>query len=386
MINHDNYRGIYIHIPFCIAKCNYCDFYSVPIGRSMDWQEQYIRGLVAEIKQRASFYDGQRIITIYIGGGTPSLLTAGQIDRLLTKLAAAFPLSSDIEITMEANPATVNEKYLRECRQAGVNRLSLGVQSFIDRELHLLGRLHSAQDSKEAIRAARAAGFANLNLDLIYGIPGQTTDDWTANLCQAMVADTEHLSLYLLQLEPHTPMGRWVDEGKLLMLEDEQEYQLYQISREFLNHHGYQQYEISNFARPGKECRHNLHYWYSAEYIGLGAGAVSFINRVRQQNAQLDSYLQVSADYQPGFWQGEILESMSERQRWIDAVVMGLRTTQGIYMEDFKSRFGVDLHQEYAQVINELMAGGFIIIKDGYLRLAPSAYFISNQVLYRFMA
>jgi oxygen-independent coproporphyrinogen-3 oxidase len=352
----------------------------------MDWQEQYIRGLVAEIKQRASFYDGQRIITIYIGGGTPSLLTAGQIDRLLTKLAAAFPLSSDIEITMEANPATVNEKYLRECRQAGVNRLSLGVQSFIDRELHLLGRLHSAQDSKEAIRAARAAGFANLNLDLIYGIPGQTTDDWTANLCQAMVADTEHLSLYLLQLEPHTPMGRWVDEGKLLMLEDEQEYQLYQISREFLNHHGYQQYEISNFARPGKECRHNLHYWYSAEYIGLGAGAVSFINRVRQQNAQLDSYLQVSADYQPGFWQGEILESMSERQRWIDAVVMGLRTTQGIYMEDFKSRFGVDLHQEYAQVINELMAGGFIIIKDGYLRLAPSAYFISNQVLYRFIA
>jgi oxygen-independent coproporphyrinogen-3 oxidase len=386
MINHDNYRGIYIHIPFCIAKCNYCDFYSVPIGRSMDWQEQYIRGLVAEIKQRASFYDGQRIITIYIGGGTPSLLTAGQIDRLLTKLAAAFPLSSDIEITMEANPATVNEKYLRECRQAGVNRLSLGVQSFIDRELHLLGRLHSAQDSKEAIRAARAAGFANLNLDLIYGIPGQTTDDWTANLCQAMVADTEHLSLYLLQLEPHTPMGRWVDEGKLLMLEDEQEYQLYQISREFLNHHGYQQYEISNFARPGKECRHNLHYWYSAEYIGLGAGAVSFINRVRQQNAQLDSYLQVSADYQPGFWHGEILESMSERQRWIDAVVMGLRTTQGIYMEDFKSRFGVDLHQEYAQVINELMAGGFIIIKDGYLRLAPSAYFISNQVLYRFIA
>ena len=295
-------------------------------------------------------------------------------------------MSSDIEITIEANPATVNEKYLQECRQAGVNRLSLGVQSFIDRELCLLGRLHSTQDSKEAIRAARAAGFTNLNLDLIYGIPGQTTDDWTANLCQAMAAAPEHLSLYLLQLEPHTPMGRWVDEGKLFMLEEEQEYQLYQISREFLSHHGYQQYEISNFARPGKECRHNLHYWHSAEYIGLGAGAVSFINRIRQQNAQLDSYLQTSDDYQPNFWQGEILESMSERQRWIDAVVMGLRTTQGINMDDFKRRFGVDLHQEYAQVINELMAGGFIIIKDGYLRLAPSAYFISNQVLCRFMA
>ena len=167
--------------PFCIAKCGYCDFYSVPIGRSMDWQEQYLRGLVAEMEQRASFYDGQRIITIYIGGGTPSLLTSEQIDRLLNKLAATFTLSSDIEITIEANPATVNEKYLQECRQAGVNRLSLGVQSFIDRELCLLGRLHSTQDSKEAIRAARAAGFTNLNLDLIYGIPGQTTDDWTAN-------------------------------------------------------------------------------------------------------------------------------------------------------------------------------------------------------------
>ncbi|HQA51204.1 MAG TPA: radical SAM protein, partial [Syntrophomonadaceae bacterium] len=150
MINHGNYRGIYIHIPFCIAKCGYCDFYSVPIGRSMDWQEQYLRGLVAEMEQRASFYDGQRIITIYIGGGTPSLLTSEQIDRLLNKLAATFTLSSDIEITIEANPATVNEKYLQECRQAGVNRLSLGVQSFIDRELCLLGRLHSTQDSKEA--------------------------------------------------------------------------------------------------------------------------------------------------------------------------------------------------------------------------------------------
>lgn len=385
MINDCNYRGIYIHIPFCKAKCCYCDFYSVPM-RGTDWLEQYIQGLAAEIEQRASFYDGRPISTIYLGGGTPSLLTPGQIERLLSKLAEAFPLSSDMEITMEANPITINMNYLQECRQAGVNRLSLGVQSFIDRELRLLGRLHLAHDSEEAIKAAGAAGFTNLNLDLIYGIPGQTTDDWIFNLRQAVAAAPEHLSLYLLQLEPHTPMGRWVDEGKLSMLEDEQEYRLYQISREMLDQNGYQQYEISNFAQPGRECQHNMLYWHSCEYIGLGAGAVSFINKVRQQNNRLDGYLQTSADYPLNFWQGEILEEMDERQRWIDAVVMGLRTTQGISIADFKNRFGIDLRQEYAQVINELMAGGFIIIKDGYLRLAPSAYFISNQVLYRFLA
>jgi len=385
MINDFNFRGIYIHIPFCKAKCCYCDFYSVPLTEG-EWLEQYLRGLAAEIEQRASFYDGQPIGTVYLGGGTPSLLAPGQIERLLNKLAQAFPLTSDIEITMEANPVTINREYMQECRQAGVNRLSLGVQSFIDRELRLLGRLHSAHDSEEAIQAARAAGFTNVNLDLIYGIPGQTTDDWIYNLRQAVAAAPEHLSLYLLQLEPHTPMGRWVDEGKLLMLEDEQEYQIYQISRKLLDQNGYQQYEISNFAQPGRECRHNLIYWHSREYLGLGAGAVSFINRVRQQNTQLDQYLPTSADYPLHFWRGEILEEMDERQRWIDAVVMGLRTTQGINMADFKSRFGIDLGQEYGQVIDELLAGGFLIIEDGYLRLAPSAYFISNQVLHRFIA
>lgn len=386
MTNDRNSRGIYIHIPFCRAKCGYCDFYSVPLTNT-DWLEQYTQGLVAEIEQRASFYDGQPIRTIYLGGGTPSLLTPTQIERLLNKLDKLFPLDSKIEVTMEANPITIDQHYLHDCLQAGINRLSLGVQSFSDRELRLLGRLHLARDSEEAILAAQAAGFSNINLDLIYGIPGQTTDDWIFNLGRAVQADPQHLSLYLLQLEPHTPIGRQVDQGQLCLLEDEQEYQLYQISRELLAENRYQQYEISNFARPGKECQHNLLYWQSCEYLGLGAGAVSFVDRVRHQNTvHLDRYLVASADYPSGFWQGDILEEMDERQRWVDAVILGLRTTRGINLADFQSRFGVDLYQEYAELINELLAGGFINIKYGYLHLAPSAYFISNQVLYRFIA
>lgn len=386
MTNDLNSRGIYIHIPFCRAKCGYCDFYSVPLTNT-DWLEQYTRGLAAEIEQRASFYDGRSIRTIYLGGGTPSLLTPTQIERILNKLDKLFPLDSNLEVTMEANPITIDQHYLHDCHQAGINRLSLGIQSFSDRELRLLGRLHLARDSEEAILAARAAGFSNINLDLIYGIPGQTTDDWIFNLDRAVQADPQHLSLYLLQLEPHTPMGRRVDQGQLSMLEDEQEYQLYQISRELLAQNGYQQYEISNFARPGRECQHNLLYWQSCEYLGLGAGAVSFIDRSRHQNTvHLDRYLVASADYPRGFWQGDILEEMDERQRWVDAVILGLRTTQGINLADFQSRFGVDLRQEYGELINELLAGGFINIKDGYLHLTPSAYFISNQVLYRFIA
>ncbi|MGB4019686.1 MAG: radical SAM family heme chaperone HemW [Syntrophomonadaceae bacterium] len=386
MINDLNSRGIYIHIPFCRAKCGYCDFYSVPLADT-DWLEKYTRGLAVEIEQRASFYDGKPIRTIYLGGGTPSLLTPTQIEKLLTKLDQFFPLDSDIEVTMEANPINIGQHYLHDCHQAGINRLSLGIQSFNDRELRLLGRLHSAGDSEEAILAARAAGFSNINLDLIYGIPGQTTEDWIFNLSRAVQADPQHLSLYLLQLEPHTPMGRRVDQDQLTMLEDEQEYQLYQISRELLAEKGYHHYEISNFARPGRECQHNLLYWQSCEYLGLGAGAVSFMNRVRYRNTvDLDRYLGACADYPGGLWQGEILEEMDERQRWVDAVLLGLRTTQGINMADFQRRFGVDLSQEYAELLNELLAGGFINIKDGYLHLAPSAYFISNQVLYRFIA
>lgn len=385
MIKQQDYLGIYIHIPFCKAKCHYCDFYSVPLAAA-DWLEMYTQGLAAEIEQRASFYDGRPIRTVYWGGGTPSLLTPGQIEKVITRLDKAFGLDGSTEITLEANPATVDFQYLRDCRQAGINRLSIGIQSFIDLDLRLLGRLHSAQDSRMAVEAANSAGFDNINLDLIYGIPGQTTDDWVFNLMRAVGLEPQHLSLYLLQLEPHTVMGRQVDNGQLFMLGDEQEYLMYKTSQELLALKGYQHYEISNFARKGRECQHNLLYWDSREYIGLGAGAVSFINRARFRNTtQLERYLQTREDYPKGFWKGEILEEMDDSQRWIDAVVLGLRTTRGINLAEFEKRFGVDLCQAYDEVIHEMLTGGFMTISDGYLRLTSSAYFVSNQVLSRFI-
>lgn len=386
MINEEcQGRGIYIHIPFCLAKCHYCDFYSVPLSVN-DWLEDYTWGLAAEIKQRASFYDGQPIETIYFGGGTPSLLSPEQISRVLNQIYRNFPVLKGAEITMEANPLTVNRSSLQNYLRAGVNRLSLGVQSFNDQELQMLGRLHKASHSQEAIVAAREAGFQNINLDLIYGFPGQTIDNWLSSLSTALKAGPEHLSLYLLQLEPDTLLGRKIEKKELELLDEELELAMYELGRQALKNAGYEHYEISNFARPGWECRHNLLYWNSCEYIGVGAGAVSFINHVRHKNTnQLKQYLEAAAFGRDLFWQGEVLEKMDKRQRWIDAVLLGLRTRRGLSLDAFQRRFGIDLLHEYETLITSLIEGGFMEIAAGHLRLTPSAYFVSNQVLCRFM-
>lgn len=380
---NQQFRGLYIHLPFCLSKCQYCDFYSVPLQARAELGK-YLQGLAAEIRQRALVYDDIPIRSIYLGGGTPSLLSPELVNRLIADLFNSFPVEITAEITMEANPGTLVPSCLPGYLQAGVNRLSLGVQSFCNSELAVLGRLHDEHDSPEAFYESRRAGFTNVNLDLIYGLPGQTITDWCSNLTRAVKMVPDHLSLYLLQLEPCTPLGRKVRHGELDLPDEEVQLEMYLTSRQILANSGYRQYEISNFARPGKECHHNQLYWNSQEYIGLGAGAVSFIGNTRQRNTtHLEAYLE--ANHQSGFWQGEILEEMNEQQRWADAVVLGLRRCEGLSLLSFSSRFGVDLLQVYRETIDPLLQGGWLEIADGCLRLTPSSYFISNQILCRFM-
>lgn len=377
-------RGLYIHIPFCRAKCNYCDFYSVPLSTA-DCLEGYIKGLAAEIKQRALFYDNIPVSTVYWGGGTPSLLAPEHIHRVLSIIKENYPVQADLEISLEANPATVDTKQLQEFREAGINRLSLGIQSFRNEELSVLGRVHTDQDSRDAIQAAREAGIQNLSLDLIYGLPGQTRDDWLFNLQSALEQEPEHISLYLLQLEPHTPLGRKVERKEIFLLDEDLELEMYRLSQQIISQAGYQQYEISNFARTGYECRHNLLYWDSCEYLGFGAGAVSFLSSRRERNTE-DISKYISHADQTDFWQGEVLEEMDREQRWVDALLLGLRKTRGIHLQAFNERFGIDILAEYPEVIDDLVGGKFLEITHGYLRMTPSAYFISNQILCRFIA
>ena len=254
---------LYIHIPFCVKKCAYCDFLSGPAGEKE--KEEYVKMLVDEIRNCPDTVQNYRVISIFFGGGTPSLLTGEQIGRLMDTVREIFTLDEDAEITMEMNPGTVTEEKLRKYRQAGVNRLSIGLQSVNDEELRLLGRIHTYEEFREAYHLARANGFSNINVDLISAIPGQTVESWRRTLEQVMALSPEHISAYSLILEEGTTFyKKYVEdeakEGPKLPDEDA-EREMYHRTREFLKDRGYERYEISNYARPGMECRHNLGYW-----------------------------------------------------------------------------------------------------------------------------
>jgi oxygen-independent coproporphyrinogen-3 oxidase len=286
---------------------------------------------------------------------------------------------------MEVNPATVNLQDLKGLRAAGINRLSVGVQSFDDIELKTLGRMHGGYEAQATLRDVVKAGFNNFNIDLIYGLPDQTLSSWQENLSLAMKFNPQHISSYLLQLDESTPMARQVKAGIINLLDDELESQLYYATLDLLAEQGYHHYEISNFARPGYECRHNLLYWQAQEYLGIGCGAVSFINRQRNLNqADVNHYIEAMLADRP--LQIEILETMTPRQLVADAIILGLRLTGGIKREEFRDRFGIDIMEEYRDVIKTCQVQGLLEIENDRIYLAQRAYFLSNQVFNQFMA
>jgi oxygen-independent coproporphyrinogen-3 oxidase len=371
--------ALYVHVPFCRRKCPYCSFVSYA-HREADIP-LYLSALKKELTGQAS---GECIRSIYLGGGTPSLLAAKDIGDLLSVIGGLFIIDEAAEITVEANPGTIDEAYLTAIRKLGVNRLSLGVQSLNNRELAMLGRIHTAAEASDVVRFARGSGFDNLNLDLIYGLPGQTLADWQHSLADALEMETEHLSLYFLTLEEDTPMWAAVKEGSLPEIDPDLSADQYELAEDLLAAHGYSHYEISNWARPGRECRHNLTYWRNLSYLGVGVAAHSCIDGHRLANSKsLDKYLACYSDKKSPV--PEMDEEIGPEMELAETVILGLRLGEGINADYLQHRFGIDILTHYRRQVEEMADAGLLERTGRHIRLTRRGRLLSNEVFWRFL-
>jgi len=371
--------GLYVHIPFCRHKCNYCSFVSYQ-SRETDIAV-YLCALKAELAQRV---DGRPMRSIYFGGGTPSLLSPEQLEDILAAIASLTAVDKAAEITIEANPGTLDAAYLTAVRGLGVNRLSLGAQSMNNRELDLLGRIHKAAEVQEAVHCARSAGFENLNLDFIYGLPGQGLADWQRTLDEAIAMTPEHLSLYALTLEVETPMWRAIKEKSLPDIDPDLSADQYEMAEDLLAAYGYRHYEISNWAEEGRECRHNMVYWQNQPYLGVGVAAHSWLDGHRLANTgNLDEYLAAFAGKRP------LLPDMDEviglDLELAETVILGLRLEAGVDINSLKNRFGIDVLSYYSQPIREMVDSGLMKHTGEYIRLTRRGRLLSNEVFWRIL-
>ena len=270
--------GIYLHIPYCLHKCGYCDFNSHPENRKEAYV--YVDTLIKELKAYSSILRDYTVPTIYVGGGTPTILPPSQLKRMLQTVFLSFNLTPDCEITIEANPATIKLETLQEIRSAGYNRISIGVQSFDEKELQLLERVHSKEEIHSTVERARSARFGNLSIDLMFALPGQTIEKWQSNLSQAIAKNPNHLSTYNLTIEPATAFNKLQKKGRISLPNEDIQFEMYETSIKTLENAGYRQYEISNFSKSGMESKHNINYWNNGEYIGVGAGASSYLSLI----------------------------------------------------------------------------------------------------------
>jgi oxygen-independent coproporphyrinogen-3 oxidase len=370
--------GLYVHVPFCEKFCLYCDFYSViPQAGQLDL---YIDVIGVESSKRAKEEFGQFTYdSVFLGGGTPSLLNEKQIKLLFQYLRNNFDISPLSEITIECNPSSVTQNLMACYRAVGINRLSLGIQSFNDAYLKNLGRLHDAHGAIESFRSIRASGFKNISIDLIYGLPNQTLREWEDDLAQAIALGPEHISAYNLIIEPETAFGELFTKGRLKLPSDETQEAMYELLDEHFSKAGYNRYEISNFAKPGYECLHNLKYWHQEPFLGLGPAAVSFDGKIRNRN------LSVLQDYIDSLHQNvlppsetETLDSEKLREEYI---MMSLRLSEGLSLDELKARFDFDIFRERQDVIDSFIRNEYIIKNDNRLRLTPRALFISDEII-----
>ena len=372
--------GIYLHLPFCAGKCAYCDFNSRTPGPGE--VQRYVRALAREVALRLE--PGAAVDTVYLGGGTPTLLAPALLARLLDAVARRVALASDAEITVEGNPESITHAKLAELRAAGFNRLSIGVQSFDDDVLTALGRRHDAAQALAAIAAARATGWDNLSLDLICAVPGQSVEQWRATLRQALDCRPAHISTYCLTIEPGTEFGRRQAAGAMVTVGEEVELEMYLAARRSLRAAGYDPYEISNFALPGRCCRHNRKYWQAGSYIGLGAGAHSHVGGVRWANApdpqRYTSLLEV------GKLPVCYAERLSARRRMDEELILALRTAEGASLARLGARCGRDATSEYRIQIEELAQAGLATADGSRVILTERGIALANEVAIRVMA
>ena len=367
--------GLYIHIPFCKSKCIYCDFYSLP--RAEDRMDRYVSALCRQLAEIAQRTTAHTVDSVYLGGGTPSYLGEKRLRHILKTVKKHYHLSRDAEITLEANPDSAGDwRALRSLRRAGMNRLSLGVQSADDGLLRTLGRPHTFAQAEEAAAAARRARIRNLSLDLIYGLPGQDLTGWKDTLERAAALEPEHLSCYGLKVEEGTPL--WDMQEKMDLPDDDAQADMYLWTVERLRALGYEQYEISNFARPGRASRHNMKYWTLCEYAGFGPGAHSDLGDVRY--AYLPSLDTYCAGVEAGVSVLESSEHIPPRERDIEYVMLGLRLTQGISRQEFENRYRLPF-APIQSVLERFRATGHAALAGERWRLTPEGFLVSNQII-----
>ncbi|AZR73177.1 hypothetical protein BBF96_07130 [Anoxybacter fermentans] len=373
--------GLYIHIPFCLRKCNYCDFISFEYKKEL--AEEFLLALFSELSLLSQEYDQTILETIYLGGGTPTCLSGEELARIIEGVKEHFPVKEGAEITCEMNPATGVEKDLKIMREAGINRISIGVQAFDDRILQYLGRVHNLSEALKTYYTVREVGFDNINLDLIFAIPGQTRKDWQDSLEIALKLNPEHLSLYNLKIEENTPFYYDYLNGKLKPVDEDTEYWMYQDAINTLKNAGFEHYEISNFARPGYASRHNLGYWHYKPYLGVGPGAHGFFGSLRYQNTDdLEEYIScLTRNKLPR--QEELHLTCKDQME--EFVIMGLRVLEGVSLDEFRKRFGESLLEIYGTQIKKLIKLGLLNLKGNYLALTEKGLFLGNEVFAEFL-
>ena len=394
---------LYIHIPFCMKKCNYCDFLSAPADERT--QNHYVAALLREIRYYGECCRDRRVSTIYIGGGTPSWLPEQYMELILKQLRVSFDIDEAAEITVECNPGTLTGQKLMTYKACGVNRLSIGLQSTFDDELKLLGRVHTYEQFLRNYELARKAGFSNINIDLMSALPYQTTVKYLTSLKRVIALRPEHISAYSLIIEKGTPfyekyrfdaVKREAGMRTECLPGEETEYEICEKTKEVLEQNGYRQYEISNYAKAGYECRHNIGYWKRTDYLGMGLGAASLIDNVRYTNARdLFLYIEETSDIHAVPIEGvkhgmatnlhEQADVVSRNAQIEEYMFLGLRMTEGITRAEFRQTFGVEIEAVYAGILPKLAEEGLIRMEAGVIRLTKRGTDISNYVLSQFL-
>lgn len=371
----------YIHIPFCVSKCHYCEFNSYPGLDSIF--AQYTQALIAEIDNTQRPGSARPLETVYFGGGTPTLLPADYLLGILSAVRGSFGLADEAEVTLEANPGTVDEGKLTLIRNGGFNRISIGVQSFDDEFLEKIGRAHSRRQAMDAYQAARRAGFGNIGIDLIFALPGQTLDHWRSTLDEAIGLIPEHVSLYELTIEEGTRFAAMCAEGKLDLPDEDTQFEMYETAISKLTMAGFEHYEVSNFARPGYRSRHNQVYWRNEPYYGFGAGATSYVDGERARRvANPGSYIAAACSESDGI---EFSERLTGRAVLAETIIQGLRMTEGIDVSAVDVAYCTDLAQEFAGEISRLTARGLLEEAGGHFRVTHQGLLLLNDVSREFV-
>ncbi len=372
--------GLYIHIPFCKKKCNYCDFYSCT---SLDKIKKYIKSICSELKMEAPLYKDYTFDTIFIGGGTPSLIDSEDFKLLADTIKDNLSLAQDIEFSIEANPGTITGEKLIAYKESGVNRISIGLQSTFDDELNKLGRIHNYDTFLKNYNLAREYGFNNINIDIMYALPSQNKERFLETLKRVIELKPEHISAYSLKIEENTPFGKM--KSALILPDEDEEYDTYLSMCETLSKNGYLQYEISNFSKEGYECKHNLKYWQSEEYIGIGPSAHSFFEGERYSYiSNVDEYiLELEEDVLPL----KLLEENDKNEhsspkisKTDEYVMLKMRLAKGVDLKEFRALFGTEFLEVYPQ-IKVYLDTGYVVLENGAYKFTPKGFFVSNYIL-----